>query len=202
MIDVSKSDGIWTLRLDRPAKANALTLEMLECIAEVAQEAVVARALIITGTGKVFSAGADLEEAKTGLATADVWEKVSGAIADLSCLTITALNGTLAGGAFGMALACDIRVAVPHAKFFYPVMKLGYLPQPSDPARMAALIGPSRTKMVLMAGQKLSAEDALAYGLIEHIYQPENLMEQAIELTNDICIATPEHVTGIKKMCT
>ena len=202
MIDLSKSDGIWTLRLDRPAKANALTLEMLECIAEVAQEAVVARALIITGTGKVFSAGADLEEAKTGLATADVWEKVSGAIADLSCLTITALNGTLAGGAFGMALACDIRVAVPHAKFFYPVMKLGYLPQPSDPARMAALIGPSRTKMVLMAGQKLSAEDALAYGLIEHIYQPENLMEQAIELTNDICIATPEHVTGIKKMCT
>lgn len=202
MIDVSKSDGVWTLRLDRPAKANALTLEMLECIAEVAQEAVVARALIITGTGKVFSAGADLEEAKTGLATADVWEKVSGAIADLSCLTITALNGTLAGGAFGMALACDIRIAVPHAKFFYPVMKLGYLPQPSDPARMAALIGPSRTKMVLMAGQKLSAEDALAYGLIEHIYQPENLMEQAIELTNDICIATPEHVTGIKKMCT
>jgi enoyl-CoA hydratase/carnithine racemase len=201
MIDLSKSDGIWTLRLDRPAKANALTLEMLECIAEVAQEAVVARALIITGTGKVFSAGADLEEAKTGLATADVWEKVSGAIADLSCLTITALNGTLAGGAFGMALACDIRIAVPHAKFFYPVMKLGYLPQPSDPARMAALIGPSRTKMVLMAGQKLSAEDALAYGLIEHIYQPENLMEQAIELTNDICIATPEHVTGIKKMC-
>ena len=202
MIDLSKSDGIWTLRLDRPAKANALTLEMLECIAEVAQEAVVARALIITGTGKVFSAGADLEEAKTGLATADVWEKVSGAIADLSCLTITALNGTLAGGAFGMALACDIRIAVPHAKFFYPVMKLGYLPQPSDPARMAALIGPSRTKMVLMAGQKLNAEDALAYGLIEHIYQPENLMEQAIELTNDICIATPEHVTGIKKMCT
>ena len=202
MIDLSKSDGIWTLRLDRPAKANALTLEMLECIAEVAQEAVVARALIITGTGKVFSAGADLEEAKTGLATADVWEKVSGAIADLSCLTITALNGTLAGGAFGMALACDIRIAVPHAKFFYPVMKLGYLPQPSDPARMAALIGPSRTKMVLMAGQKLSAEDALAYGLIEHIYQPENLMEQAIELTNDICIATAEHVTGIKKMCT
>jgi enoyl-CoA hydratase/carnithine racemase len=202
MIDLSKSDGIWTLRLDRPAKANALTLEMLECIAEVAQEAVVARALIITGIGKVFSAGADLEEAKTGLATADVWEKVSGAIADLSCLTITALNGTLAGGAFGMALACDIRIAVPHAKFFYPVMKLGYLPQPSDPGRMAALIGPSRTKMVLMAGQKLSAEDALAYGLIEHIYQPENLMEQAIELTNDICIATPEHVTGIKKMCT
>ena len=201
MIDLSKSGGIWILRLDRPEKANSLTLEMLERIAEVAQEGAAARALIITGTGKVFSAGADLEAAKSGLATSDVWEKVSGAIADLPCLTIAALNGTLAGGAFGMALACDIRIAVPHAKFFYPVMKLGYLPQPSDPTRMAKIIGPSRAKMVLMAGQKLSAEDALVYGLIERICQPEELMQQAIEFTNDVCTATPEHVSAIKKMC-
>ena len=201
MIDLSKSGGIWILRLDRPEKANSLTWEMLERIAEVALEGVAARALIITGTGKVFSAGADLEAAKSGLATSYVWEKVSGAIADLPCLTIAALNGTLAGGAFGMALACDIRIAVPHAKFFYPVMKLGYLPQPSDPTRMAKIIGPSRAKMVLMAGQKLSAEDALVYGLIERICQPEELMQQAIEFTNDVCTATPEHVSAIKKMC-
>ena len=201
MIDLSKSGGIWILRLDRPEKANSLTLEMLERIAEVALEGVAARALIITGTGKVFSAGADLEAAKSGLATSDVWEKVSGAIADLPCLTIAALNGTLAGGAFGMVLACDIRIAVPHAKFFYPVMKLGYLPQPSDPTRMTNIIGPARAKMVLMAGQKLSAEDALVYGLIERICQPEELMQQAIEFTNDVCTATPEHVSAIKKMC-
>ena len=201
MIDLSRSGGIWILRLDRPEKANSLTLEMLERIAEVAQEGAAARALIITGTGKVFSAGADLEAAKSGLATSDVWEKVSGAIADLPCLTIAALNGTLAGGAFGMALACDIRIAVPHAKFFYPVMKLGYLPQPSDPTRMTNIIGPARAKMVLMAGQKLSAEDALVYGLIERICQPEELMQQAIEFTNDVCTATPEHVSAIKKMC-
>ena len=75
MIDLSKSGGIWILRLDRPEKANSLTLEMLERIAEVALEGVAARALIITGTGKVFSAGADLEAAKSGLATSDVWEK-------------------------------------------------------------------------------------------------------------------------------
>ena len=200
MINLSKSDGIWTLRLERPKKANSLTLEMLERIDEIAQEAAVARAFIITGTGKVFSAGADLEAAKTGLATSDIWEKVSGTIADLPCLTVAALNGTLAGGAFGMALACDIRIAVPDAKFFYPVMRLGYLPQPSDPARMAALIGPSRTKIMLMGGQKLNAENALAYGLIEHIYQPEDLMEQAIELAKNVCIATPEHAAAIKKM--
>ena len=66
-------------------------------------------------------------------------------------MSIAALNGTLAGGAMGMALACDM-IAVASAKFFYPVMKLGYLPQPSDPMRMRALIGPARAKMIPMGG--------------------------------------------------
>ncbi|MEK9757043.1 MAG: enoyl-CoA hydratase/isomerase family protein, partial [Paracoccaceae bacterium] len=161
MIDIEKSQGLWTLRINRPDKANALTAQMLEEIYEIVQDAQNARALIITGSGKVFSAGADLEAAKAGLATSDVWERVSASIAKLPCLTIAALNGTLAGGAFGMALACDLRLAVPTAKFFYPVMALGYLPQPSDPERMSALIGPARTKMILMAGQKLTAQEAL-----------------------------------------
>ena len=152
MIDLDISGGVWTLTLNRAEKANALSFEMLERIAEIASDAKAARAVIITGAGGVFSAGADLSAVKAGLATSDVWERVSGAIADLPGLTIAALNGTLAGGAFGMALACDIRLAVPTAKFFYPVMKLGYLPQPSDPVRMAVLIGPARTKMLLMAG--------------------------------------------------
>lgn len=201
MIDLSKSDGIWTLRLDRPEKANSLTLEMLERIAEIARQATDARALVITGTGKVFSAGADLDAVKTGLATSDVWEAASGAIADLPCPTIAALNGTMAGGAFGMALACDIRLAVPTARFFYPVMKLGYLPQHSDPIRMSKLIGTARSKMILVAGQKISADEALNYGLIERICQPEELMEQAIELVQDACATTPEHAAAIKKMC-
>jgi enoyl-CoA hydratase len=85
-----------------------------------------------------------------------VWEVVSGAIAKLPYPTIAALNGTLAGGAFGMALACDIRLAVPTARFFYTVIKLGYLPQPSDPIRMSKLIEPARSKMILVAGRKLT----------------------------------------------
>ena len=174
---------------------------MLESISEVAQEAEGARALIIRGTGKIFSAGADLEAIKTGLATLYIWEKVSNTIAGLSCFTIAAINGTLSGGAFGMALACDIRVNVPHAEFFYPVMKLGYMPQPSDPLRMTALMGASRTKMVLIAGQKLSAEDALTYGLVERICQPEKLMREAVDLVTDVLAATPEHATAIKGMC-
>lgn len=201
MIDLDISGGVWTLTLNRAEKANALSFEMLERIAEIASDAKAARAVIITGAGGVFSAGADLNAVKAGLATSDVWERVSGAIADLPGLTIAALNGTLAGGAFGMALACDIRLAVPTAKFFYPVMKLGYLPQPSDPVRMAALIGPARTKMLLMAGQKITADDALSYGLIDRICAPDALISTAQALCKDICAAAPGHGAAIKAMC-
>ena len=201
MIDVEKSEGLWTVRINRPDKANALTAQMLEEIYEIVQDAQNARALIITGSGKVFSAGADLEAAKAGLATSDVWERVSASIAKLPCLTIAALNGTLAGGAFGMVLACDLRLAVPTAKFFYPVMALGYLPQPSDPERMSALIGPARTKMILMAGQKLSAQEALAYGLIDRICTPETLLEMAHFLCDNALKAKPDQAISIKQMC-
>ena len=201
MIDLDISGGVWTLTLNRAEKANALSFEMLERIAEIAGDAKAARAVIITGAGEVFSAGADLNAVKAGLATSDVWERVSGAIAELPGLTIAALNGTLAGGAFGMALACDIRLAVPTAKFFYPVMKLGYLPQPSDPVRMAALIGPARTKLLLMAGQKITADDALNYGLIDRICAPDALMSAAQALCEDICAAAPGHGAAIKAMC-
>ena len=201
MIELQKSDRLWILQLNRPKKANALTADMLEEIYAIAKNAHTARALILTGTGRVFSAGADLKAAKAGLAISDVWERVSAAIAALPCLTIAALNGTLAGGAFGMALACDLRLAVPTAKFFYPVTALGYLPQPSDPSRMSALIGPARTKMILLAGQKLTAEEALTYGLIEQICAPERLMKTAQSLCENTCKASPNHAHAIKQMC-
>jgi enoyl-CoA hydratase len=201
MIDLSKDGGIWTVTINRPDKANSLTLGMLTELAEIAEGAGEARALIITGEGKVFSAGADLDEARAGLAVSGIWERLSGAIAALPCLTIAALNGTLAGGAMGMALACDIRIAVPTAKFFYPVMKLGFLPQPSDPQRMAALIGPARTKLILMGGQKITAQEAYDFGLIERMVAPEDLMAQALDLCVDTVAAEPKIAQGIKAMC-
>ena len=200
MIDIDKSNGLWTVTLNRPDKANALTAEMLEELVTIAEDATEARGFILTGTSKVFSAGADMDAAKAGLATSDVWERLSSAIAMIPCLTIAALNGTLAGGANGMALACDIRIAVPTAKIFYPVMKLGYRPQPSDPIRMSTLIGPSRTKLVLMAGQKITAQDALTYGLIDKIVEPDNLIATAQDLLQDSVAADPLLVQEIKAM--
>ena len=123
MIQLHKDGAIWRLTLDRPDKANSLTQDMLEEILQIVQMAQTAQALILTGTGKTFSAGADLDQAALGSATSDIWERASSAIADLPPLTIAALNGTLAGGAVGMALACDLRLAVPKAKLFYPAME-------------------------------------------------------------------------------
>ncbi|OUS34763.1 enoyl-CoA hydratase [Rhodobacterales bacterium 56_14_T64] len=196
-----EESGLWIVTLNRPDKANALTSVMLEELVEIANRATSARGLILTGTGKVFSAGADLKEAAAGLATSPLWEQLSASLAALPCLTVAALNGTLAGGANGMALACDLRVAVPSAKVFYPVMKLGYLPQPSDAKRMAALIGPARSKLILAAGQKISAQQAYDFGLIDQISEPDDLMQVARDLLADSLTAKPELAQRILAMC-
>lgn len=201
MIEVEQTATIWTVTLNRPDKANSLTEEMLSELVATMKAADSARAMILTGRGKVFSAGADLDAARAGLATSPLWEELSAAIAGLKGLTIAALNGTLAGGAFGMALACDLRIAPTDAKFFYPAMKLGFLPQPSDPVRMAALIGPSRTKLILMGAQKLKAEDALSFGLIDEIVERDRVLSRAEELAEAAVSAPPDIAFGIKQMC-
>lgn len=201
MIRVARNEDLWKITLDRPEKANSLTGAMLADIRDTVRAASGdARALILTGSGKVFSAGADLDEARAGLATSPLWEELSGALAAAPCLTIAALNGTLAGGAFGMALACDLRIAVPEARFFYPVMRLGFLPQPSDPERMAALIGPARAKMILMAGQKIPADEALNWGLVDRIVPQPDLLAACEALAQDALAAGRDHVRGIKAL--
>ncbi|TCM87582.1 enoyl-CoA hydratase/isomerase family protein [Rhodovulum steppense] len=202
MIGLDKDGARWVVTLNRPDKANSLTRAMLGDLDDILAEAARARiaALVITGAGKVFSAGADLDEARAGLATDPVWESVSGRIAALDALTVAALNGTLAGGAFGMALACDLRLAVPEAKFFYPVMKLGFLPQPSDPGRLAALVGPARAKLILMGGARIGADEALSFGLVDRLVPQDGLMAAADDLLAAPLAASPEHRAAIKAL--
>lgn len=188
------------LTIDRADKANALTQDMLaaldSAVAQAAADGVAV--LMLTGAGRVFSAGADLDGMAQGLGHAPEWEVLSHRIAAYPGLTIAALNGTLAGGAFGMALACDLRVAVPGAEFFYPVMKRGYLPQPSDPARLSALVGPARAKLILLAGQRIKAETALGWGLIDNI--ADDAVAGALTLAADALGADPRHVRRMKAM--
>jgi enoyl-CoA hydratase/carnithine racemase len=196
VIRADRDGAVLTLTIDRPDKANSLTAAMLE---ELARAVTVAGPetglMILTGAGdRVFSAGADLGEARAGLATSPLWERLSAAVAAAPCLTVAALNGTLAGGAFGMALACDIRLAVPQAAFFYPVAKLGFLPQPSDPARLARLVGPARAKLILAAGARLDAAEALAFGLVDRV------VPDPVAAARELAVGEPGHVAAIKAM--
>ncbi|MEL6914824.1 MAG: enoyl-CoA hydratase/isomerase family protein [Pseudomonadota bacterium] len=197
MIDVDETDGVTRLTLARPEKANALTRGMLEDLRD-AVRAARTPVLVLTGAGGVFSAGMDLAAAGEGLATAPVWEELSGAIARFPGLSIAALNGTAAGGALGMVLACDLRVAVPGARVFYPVMRLGFLPQPSDPRRMAALIGAPRAKRILMAGEKIDAGTARDWGLFDSV--AEDPLAQAEAWSAAARAAKPGHAAAIKAL--
>ena len=186
----------------RQEKANALTramlLELEAAVVDATQGQ--ARALVLTGAGPVFSAGADLREMEAGLGTDPLWERVSGAVAAFPGLAIAALNGTVAGGAMGMVLACDLRLAVPETAMFYPVMRLGYLPQPSDPARLAALAGPSRAKLLLMGGARVTAQEALGWGLVDRIVPAVRLLDEAEQVAGDVLTAQPGHAAAIKRM--
>ena len=201
MITLKKhKNAVWEIRINRPEKANSLSSEMLEELLAIIEKANSARGLILTGQGKTFSAGADLSEVKSGLATSPIWEKLSLSLKELNCVTIAALNGTVAGGAFGMILACDIRICVPSSKFFYPVMKMGYLPQPSDPKRLMDLIGPGRAKLMLVAGEKLDSDKAYKFGLVDEIVMVEDLISRAHTLLDASLSALPNHVSGIKRL--
>ena len=198
MIHAVTNGGVTTLTLDRPDKANALTEAMLRDLCGAVEEAQTSKVLILTGRGSVFSAGADLAAAKAGLAVSPLWERLSAGIAGFKGLSIAALNGTVAGGAFGMVLASDLRVAVPKAKFFYPVMKLGFLPPAPDPGRLVQLVGPARAKMILMAGQKVTSETALDWGLVDQV--SEDVIAAAQALSEDAIGAANAHIAGIKSL--
>jgi enoyl-CoA hydratase/carnithine racemase len=193
-------NAVWEVMLNRPEKANSLSSEMLEELLAIIEKANESRGIILTGQGKTFSAGADLSEVKSGLATSPIWEKLSLSLKKLNCVTIAALNGTVAGGAFGMILACDIRICVPSSKFFYPVMKMGYLPQPSDPKRLMDLIGPGRAKLMLVGGEKLDSDQAYKFGLVDEIVMVENLITRAHTLLDASLSALPNHVSDIKRL--
>ncbi|SFG83415.1 Enoyl-CoA hydratase/carnithine racemase [Palleronia marisminoris] len=196
-VRVERESGLTWIVLDRPRKANSLTAEMLESVRDNVRAATTP-ALAITGTGRVFSGGADLPAARAGLAASPLWEEVSSAVANFPGLTVAALNGSCAGGALGMVLACDCRVAVPGATFFYPVMKHGFLPPPSDPVRLSALINAGRAKMMLMCGAKVSTEEACAWGLVDRVV--EDARAAATALAADVLAGPEGHGATLKAL--
>lgn len=199
MIRVQDDGGLRLVTLDRLDRANALSQAMLAGLVAAVRGADTARVLVLTGAGQVFSAGADRGELPA-IANSPLWEDLSSAVAAFPGLTVAALNGPVAGGALGMVLACDIRVAVPSAQAFYPVMRMGLLPQPSDPARLAALVGPGRAAMMLLGGARIPADQALAWGLWDMLVTQETLMDQVRSLAAGALAAAPGHAAAVKAL--
>jgi enoyl-CoA hydratase/carnithine racemase len=200
MIRIEEGGGLRRVVIDRKGKANSLTAAMLAEMA-AAVEGSTAAALVLTGSGTVFSAGADLDEVRTGtLATDPGWERLSAAVAAHGGLTVAALNGTAAGGALGMVLAADLRFAVPAATLFYPVLKMGVLPQPSDPGRLARLAGPSRARMMLLAGARVTAAEALQWGLLDRVVEAEELEAAVQAAVAPALAAGPGRVAEIRAL--
>jgi enoyl-CoA hydratase len=201
MIRVEEGGGLVTIRLDRPEKRNALTRDMLaDLVAALDFAAEEAGAVVLTGSGTVFCAGADLTQVQHGLDTDPLWEEVSGRVAALAVPTVAALNGAVAGGGFGMVLACDIRIAVPEAAFFLPVVERGLHPRPSDPGRLARLVGPGRARFIILSGERVEAEEARVFGLVDRIVPRERLLDEARRLLAPALAAPRAHVASLKAM--
>ena len=192
----STADRVRTLTLNRPDALNALTRELMEemrdAMAQAANDKDVG-ALIITGAGRGFCAGADLLQppAKAPLSRGHAvsdgmtshFNPFARDIAQFPKPTVAAVNGTAAGGGVGVALACDIVIAAKSAKFiqvFAP--QLGLVPDMGCSWHLPRLVGAARAKGLALLGDRLSAQDAEKWGLIWSTAEDAELMSKAHEI--------------------
>ncbi|SDT39322.1 enoyl-CoA hydratase/isomerase family protein [Microlunatus soli] len=180
------SDGVATLRIDRP-KVNALDFDLQDRIGAAAREASARddiAAVVITGGPKVFAAGADIKE-MAALDHADMLRRSKhlvdsfAAVATIGKPTVAAINGYALGGGCELALCADIRIAAEDATLGQPEVKLGVIPGLGGTQRLARLIGPSRAKELIFSGRFVSAEEALAIGLVNQVVPPSDVLDTA-----------------------
>jgi len=188
MIETGLLDGIATLRLASPATANALTpaafAELTARISELQQPGSGARVLVLTGSGKFFSAGANLDVlGSTDAAT--LARDIIGALLPLQRAlhegrlpTVAAVNGAAVGGAVGLALLCDIVVAARSAHFSLAFARLGLVPDTGLTQTLPRLVGDARARALLMTGADVSAEEAAAIGMIHRCFDDEDFAPQ------------------------
>lgn len=182
------SEGIATLTLNRASQRNSLTTEVIDELRALveqlrADESV--RAVIVTGAGRVFSSGADVdmltrigesytpEETRTEIRK---WRDTFDSFEDLPQITIAAVNGLAFGGGVVLALACDFRLASTRAIFGFPEIKLGMVLALGGTQRLTRLIGISPAKEMILRGRNVSAIEAQRLGLVHRVSEPGDLM--------------------------
>jgi enoyl-CoA hydratase/carnithine racemase len=178
------ADGVALVTLDRPP-LNALSRSLLGEIGDTA-EALAAdpavKAVVITGGGKAFAAGADISEFRDQAAAREiglVFRRAFDAIESIPRPVIAAINGFALGGGFELAMACDLRIAAETARVGQPEILLGIIPGAGGTQRLPRLIGPARAKELVWSGRQVRADEALTMGLLDKVVPADELVGAA-----------------------
>src|SRR4051812_3290912 len=177
-VRLERRGPVGVLIIDRADRRNALSRDTLFALGRLGRELVAdetVRAIVVTGSGdKAFCAGADLKE-RQGMSTDDVRTQVGLYRPELGVLdtspkpVVAALNGVAFGGGLELALICDLRVAAPHAEVGLPETTLGIIPGAGGTQRLPRVVGEARAKEMILLGRKLSASEALGWGLVNRV---------------------------------
>lgn len=186
LVDLIRDTAVITLR--RPAKLNALTVEMRRRLAALIREYGTgerARGIVLTGTGRAFSAGEDLGAPPTTFAemreTFETFHDVTRAVIETEVPVIAAINGIAVGGASEITLCCDARLGTPQTEFFQPENARGLTISNASSVLLTRIVRTHAMRMVL-GSERIGAEEALRIGLIDQVVEPDGLLERAIDL--------------------
>ncbi|GGF35673.1 enoyl-CoA hydratase [Microbacterium sorbitolivorans] len=194
---VIEQDGyVATIRLNRPDKLNAVTQGMsdeLERVAHTLNTDETVRAIVYTGTGRAFSAGSDI---RTLDHYATPWQfrnrrDYCDALRELRKPVVAAVNGYAFGGGLESALTCDIRIAADTATFAAPEIKLGWIGGGGMSALLARSIGASNAALMLMTGDPIDAQRALAWGLVSEVVPADEVVDRAQQIAHTIAARPP-----------
>ncbi len=196
-------DGLALVTLNRPAKLNALSIalrrELAEAVAALDADPAV-RVLILTGTGRAFTAGLDLDEWSQAPAAGAWAHDAVAAIRQFCGPVIGAINGLAITGGVELALACDLLVASTEARFADTHVKVGLLPGWGGSVRLLQRVGPHRAKELALTGRFLGADEALAWGFVNRVVPPERLLPEAMALAREMLANDHEGLVAYKQL--
>jgi 2-(1,2-epoxy-1,2-dihydrophenyl)acetyl-CoA isomerase len=204
-VETSREGAVLTITLNRPDVLNAFNTEMQKAIAAALKEArgPDVRAVVITGAGRGFCVGQDLTEFKE--AAGDIGSRLRGtyhlnvlAIRALEKPVIAAVNGAAAGAGMSLACACDLRIAADSASFVPAFINIGLVPDSGGSYFVTRILGPARAFEWLASGRKLTAAEALAWGLVSEVVESEALAARAAEVAARFA-ALPTRAVGMTK---
>jgi enoyl-CoA hydratase len=203
---VGRTGNSCIVTVDRPESMNALNSlffnELDSFLSELESWADM-RVLIITGSGKAFVAGADIAEmvnkdSAAASAFSHLGQKVFRRLENQDLIVIAAINGFALGGGLELAMACDFRIASSNAKFGQPEVNLGLIPGYAGTQRLPRLIGLANALFILTTGGMITSDEALRMGLVQKVVDPENLMEETMQLAGLIASKGPKAVKLVK----